>query len=253
MSALNLKAVEIIGHRGASHEAPENTLASFQLAWEQEADAVELDIRLTGDGHAIVIHDANTKGATGASKVVAEQPLAELRTLDAGRSKGPQWRGEKLPTLQEAVAMIPEGRRLLIEIKCGPEVLPVLEQVITASGKRPEQLAIIGFGDETVRLAKLRLPRLQVYWVVSLKRGRKPAGASAIEDLIAKARAMGVDGLDLEAGPQIDAAMVRKVHQAGLQLYVWTVDDPELAVRLVVAGVDGITTNRPGWLRERLT
>ena len=252
MSAPDLKAVEIIGHRGASHDAPENTLASFQLAWEQKADADELDIYLTKDGQVIVIHDDNTKRTTGVDKCVVEQSLAELRSQDAGSFKGPQWKGEKLPTLAEVLATIPDHKRLFIEIKCGPEVLPALEQVLTASGKKPEQLVIIGFGHETMRQAKQRFPQLQVYWLASLKKDKKTGSTPSIDELIAKAKAIGVDGLDLEAGAQMDAALVRKVHQAGLRLYVWTVDDAVLAASLAAAKVDGITTNRAGWLREKL-
>jgi len=252
LNELSLNAVEIIAHRGASHEAPENTLASFKLGWEQKADGDELDIYLTSDEKVVVIHDGSTKRTTGVDLQVAKSSLAELQALDAGSFKGPQWKGEKLPALADVVATIPEGRRLFIEIKCGPEVLPALEKVLTASGKKPEQLVIIGFGDETMRQAKLKFPHLKVYWIVSMKPSKKTGKALTLEELISKAKTLGVDGVDLAAEPRMDAAFVGKVHEAGLQMYVWTVDDPKLAASLAKAGVDGITTNRPGWLREQL-
>ncbi|MDB6137539.1 MAG: glycerophosphodiester phosphodiesterase [Verrucomicrobiaceae bacterium] len=252
MNRLTANAVEIIAHRGASHEAPENTLASFRLGWEQQADGDELDVYLTTDDQVIVIHDANTKRTTGVDMAVAKKSLRELQTLDAGSFKGPQWKGEKLPALAEVVATIPKGRRLFIEIKCGPEVLAALERVLGASGKKPEQLVIIGFGDETMRQAKLKFPHLKVYWLASMKPAKNGGTALTLDEVISKAKGLGVDGVDLAAEPQMDAAFVSKIHAAGLQMYVWTVDDPKLAASLAKAGVDGITTNRPGWMREQL-
>lgn len=105
-------AVDIIGHRGASHDAPENTLAAFKLGWEQGADAVELDIWLTKDGKIVCLHDADTKRTTGVLKKAADSTLAELRTLDAGTWKDAKWRGEKIPTLTEALAAIPRRQAI---------------------------------------------------------------------------------------------------------------------------------------------
>ena len=73
-----------------------------------------------------------------------------------------------------------------------------------------------------------------------------------MEELIDQAKAAKLDGLDLASGFPIDSAFVQKVHAAGLKLYTWTVDDPEVARKEAAAGVEGITTNRPGWLREQL-
>src|ERR1700689_4578384 len=87
-------AVEIIGHRGASHDAPENTLASFRLAWTQHADAAETDAYLSKDGEIVVIHDSNTARVSGRRRKVVDQTLAELKQLDIGRWKGEQWAGE---------------------------------------------------------------------------------------------------------------------------------------------------------------
>lgn len=245
-------ATEIIAHRGASHDAPENTLASLRLGWEQGADANELDIHQTKDGQVIVIHDGTTKRNVGVDKPVVAQTLAELQALDAGVWKGAQWKGEKLPTLADALATIPDGKRMFIEIKCREEVLPALADVLRASGKKPEQLSIIGFDYETVKQAKKRFPGQRVYWIVSSKADKKTGKVPEIDDLIAKTKAAQLDGLDLDYKFPIDAAFVGKVKGAGLALYVWTVDDAQAAQNLAKAGVDGITTNRPAWLREQL-
>ena len=252
LGALTSSAVEIIAHRGASHDAPENTLASFRLGWQQQADADELDIWLSQDGQIVVIHDDNTKRVAGVDKKVAAQTLAELRALDVGSWKGAQWAGEKLPTLAEALATIPTGRRMFIEIKCGVEVLPALGRAIQASGKAPEQLAIIAFSYRVAAAAKTEFPQIEVSWLYDWKKDKDSGLKFTVDELITRAKEAGVDGLDLEAKGPIDAAFVRKARTANLKLYVWTVDDPVLAKRLAAAGVDGITTNRPQWLREQL-
>lgn len=248
----HLDAVEIIAHRGASYDAPENTVASFALGWQQQADADELDVHLTKDRQIVVIHDADTRRITGTSGAVAGQTLEELRSLDAGRWKGSRWRGEKLPTLSEALATVPEGKRMFIEIKCRHEILPILEDVLQASGKKPEQLVLIGFDYATMTKARQRFPALAVYWLASYAANKKTGKRPDLETLIAKARAARFDGLNLDFKFPIDPEFVAKVKAAGLKLYVWTVDDAAVASRLAASGVQGITTNRPGWLRQQL-
>ena len=244
--------VELIAHRGASYDAPENTLASFKLGYAQNADADELDIYLTKDGRIAVIHDADTGRTAGVTNKVGSSTFEELRRLEVGRFG--KWKdkgfSETIPALEEVLPLIPEGKRLFIEIKCGPEVLPELEKVLQREGKQPEQTVIIGFGYETMRQAKAKFPKLQVLWLVG--RDKKTKQYAPVEALIEKAKAAGLDGLDLESGFPVNREFVREVHGAGLKLYTWTVDDPALARKQAAAGVDGITTNRPGWLREQL-
>lgn len=245
-------AIQIIAHRGASHDAPENTLSSFKLGYQQNADADECDIYLTRDHKVVVIHDSDTGRISGVTNQVAANTAEDLRRLDIGRW-GP-WRGkgfsEKIPLLEEVLPLIPDGKRLFIEIKCGVEILPELKRILAKSGKSPAQSPIIGFGYEVVKQAKVDMPDLEVSWLVT--RDKKTKEYPPIAELISKAKAANLDGLDLEAGFPMDKAFVEKVHSAGLRLYTWTVDDPALARRLTEAGVDGITTNRPGWLREQL-
>jgi glycerophosphoryl diester phosphodiesterase len=246
-------AVEIIAHRGASHDAPENTLSAFKLGWQQNADGVELDIYLSKDGKIVVMHDATTKRTAGADKKIVEQTLDELRALDAGSWKGAQWKGEKIPTLDEVLAIIPPGKRLVIEIKCGPEILPELQRVIQASGRKNEGLVIIGFGYETMKQAKQLFPAIPVLYLASFKKDNDTGAISpTIASLIKKAQEAHLDGLNLSYTGPLSEEAVQSIKNAGLQIYVWTVDDADAAQRLVKSGVQGITTNRPLWLREQL-
>ncbi|NJL18973.1 MAG: hypothetical protein HC901_01285 [Bdellovibrionaceae bacterium] len=90
-------APRLIAHRGASHQAPENTLPAFRMAWQEEADGIETDIHLTRDGRLACIHDADTQRITGTNLVVAESTFTELQALDAGSWKGPQWTAPASP------------------------------------------------------------------------------------------------------------------------------------------------------------
>ncbi|HSQ58627.1 MAG TPA: glycerophosphodiester phosphodiesterase family protein, partial [Gemmata sp.] len=159
---------EIVAHRGASHDAPENTLASIRLAWEQNADAVEIDVRMSKDGGIVVIHDSNTLRVAGVDRPVAEQSLAELRALDVGKWKEARFAGERIPTLEEVLATVPREKRLLIEAKSGPEIVPELGRVLNGSDLRPEQNAIISFNPAVIAAVKRSRPELTGYWVVNL-------------------------------------------------------------------------------------
>jgi len=247
-------ALEISGHRGASHDAPENTLAAVNLAWKRGADSVEIDIYLSKDGHIVAIHDATTKRYGGPDRKVADQTLAELKSLDVGRWKDQKFTGERIPTLLEVLATIPPGKRLFIEIKAGAEIIPELKRVLKQSGRKPAEAALIGFSYKTMTAAKRVLPQHTAYWIVSVKRNKQTGVWSpAIDEMIEKTKAAKLDGLDLGNAPAvIDREYVQRVKRAGLGLYVWTVNDKNEARRLRDAGVDGITTDRPGWLRKSL-
>ncbi len=212
---------------------------------------MELDIHLTKDGRIAVLHDKTTKRTSRVGRKVEAQTLADLQTLDVGAWKGAQWKGERIPALDEALAILPSGRQVLIEIKCSSKVLPELERVLKESGKQSKQIVIIAFDYDTAKRAKERFPETAVYWLVSPQKASRGLIPS-VEKLIVKAKAAAVDGLDLSKDFAINASFVARMHEAGLKLYVWTIDDPAVAQRLATIGVDGITTNRPGWIRERI-
>ena len=244
--------MEIIAHRGASYDAPENTLSSVNLAWRQNADAVEVDVQFSRDRRMVVIHDDNTRKIAGVRKKVCEQTLAQLKALDIGRWKHPRWQGESMATLEEVLATVPAGKRLFVEIKCGSECVAEFKRAFDRSGKGAEQLVVIGFGLDTMKLIKQRLHELEVCWIAEFKRNWTTGGWSPKPGtLIEKAKHAGLDGLDLGARG-INPALVEEIKAADFSLYVWTVDSPAQAKKLKKAGVDGVTTNRPGWLREQL-
>ncbi len=241
-----------IAHRGASHLAPENTVASANLAWAKEADAVEVDIYLSQDGQIMVIHDKTTKRTAGEDLDVAKTTTSQLRQLDVGSFKDQVYAGEKIPLLEEIIATVPAKRQLFVEIKCGPEVLPPLQQVIESSGKQ-DQIVIIGFDLETVTTSKRMMPDIPTYWLVGTQKNKETeVWIPHSESLVDQAIENGLDGLNVHwAG--VTKPFVQHAHAAKQNLYVWTVDDPIEATRLVKLGVQGITTNRPQWLKSQIT
>lgn len=124
----------IVAHRGASHDAPENTLPAFQLAWKQGADAIEGDFHLTKDGKIICIHDYDTKRVAGTKLIVKDSTLEQLQALDAGKWFRAEFKGTRLPTFAEVAATVPDGRKFYVEVKCGPEIVPALLRGIIESG-----------------------------------------------------------------------------------------------------------------------
>ena len=243
----------IIGHRGASYDAPENTLASVNLAWAKGARAAEIDVHLSADDQVVVVHDFNTKKLFGRDREVKDQTYAELLELDAGRHKGEQWEGERIPLLDEVLATVPDGRMLVVEIKVGPEIIPELQKSFAQSGLGPDQIIIISFNWETTAAAKQTFPDHRVYALSSFKKNKETQiWEPSVEDLIERAKEVGADGLNVKAIRTVDAAFIAKVKEADLEAYVWTVDDPVVAMRLKCGGIDGITTNRPQWLAEEL-
>ena len=250
-------AVEIVAHRGASFDAPENTLAAQRLAWKQNADAVETDLRLTKDGKILVIHDATVKRTAGGRDVqVVDLIFEEARTLDAGAWKGSQFRGEKLPSLDEQLAAIPTGKRLFIELKVGPEIVPELARTLARANVNERHVTIISFNFDTLREVRRVLPHLPTQFLVGYrspeasKTDSKPQ--PSLDEVVARAVTGGFTGLDLQHTWPLSPDDLKKIRDAGLELHVWTVDDPAIAQRWIGFGVKSITTNRPGWLREKL-
>ena len=152
----------IIGHRGASFDAPENTLAAFRLAFAQGADGIEADFRLSADGEILCIHDATTGRTADANLRVAAHSLAELRRLDIGARKGEKWQGEKIPTLAEVLAIIPAGKIFFIECKCGKEIIPPLRRLFAASAMTPVELRFLAFDAPLLAALKTEFPDHQV-------------------------------------------------------------------------------------------
>ena len=240
----------LVAHRGASHDAPENTLPAFLLAWQQGADAIEGDFRLTSDRRIVCIHDPDTQRVTGVRKEVRRASLAELRELDAGAWFKPEWRGTRLPTFAEVAATVPAGRKFYVEIKCGSEILPVLLDELAATALTAEQVVVISFHSAVIRDLKAKAPQFKAFWLSSFAKG-DPLDPSPAK-VLATLADTGADGFSSSADRRVDAAFVGAILAAGHDYHAWTIDDPAVARRFIALGARSITTNRPGWLRKAL-
>ena len=245
----------IIAHRGASYDAPENTLAAFKLAFEQNADGIEGDFYLTKDGKIVCFHDKTTKRTAGGVDLdVASSTLGELRKLDVGSCKNPKYAGEKPPTLEEVFAILPPGKFFCIEIKSGPEILPVLKETIAKSKVSPEQLRIIAFDSNVIAQAKNVLPNIKAHWISDYKQNKQTGEWRPSHQTILKTlKQIGADGFNSNANLAVlTPQFVHQLKEIGLETQVWTVDKPEVAKTLKEMGVFAITTNRPGFIRQQL-
>ena len=254
LAAQSLFAVEIIAHRGASYDAPENTMAAVRLGYQQKADGVEIDIHLTKDGEIVLMHDFDTGRTGGVKRKIVDQTLEEIQRLNVGNwgTFANKNFNEKAPTLKDVLKEVPAGKKLFIEIKVGPEIIPALERDLKDAAQKPEQLVIITFNYETAKAARKTFPHLKTYWLVGWSKDKVTGEFPVFEDILAKAKAAKVNGLDLNFNWPLDKEKIQRIRNAGLEWHVWTVDDPAKARELAAAGVDSITTNRPEWLREQL-
>jgi glycerophosphoryl diester phosphodiesterase len=244
----------IIAHRGASHDAPENTLAAFRLAWQQGADGIEADFRLSADGRVVCIHDADMKRVSGKELVVKQTNYADLKSLDVGAWKGEAWRGESIPTLEDVLAVLPAGKFLFIEIKTGPEIVAPLVDVLKRARTPADQLVIISFDADVVIACKQQLPQVKCHLLVDYKQQENGTWTPTAEEVIARARRAGADGLGTQNRPEhFQQDFVRQLQAAGVdQFHVWTVDDADTAREYRRLGAWALTTNRPAALRAAL-
>ncbi len=238
----------IIAHRGDSEQRPENTLASFASALEAGADIVELDVQLTRDGHAVVIHDPSLDRTTNGSGRVAELTLPQLRSLSAGYPSrfGDAFAGERVPTLGEALAFLKGRARARIEIKPesvdddaagGVEALCI--EAVRRAGMASE-VALISFEPRALLRCRELAPEL--------KRGHLFLHATP-DEVVAGARAVECD-LVMPEKRMLSDGLVRRLHEARLNVATWVVDDPEELRALLRYELFAVASNRPGVLLE---
>lgn len=236
----------VFGHRGASAYAPMNTLSAFELAADQGADGIELDVHRTRDGHIVIVHDYTVDKTTNGSGRITEMTLAQARALDAGSWFGDAFRGAQIPTLDEVFESV--GRRLYVnvELKTESRETDGLEQatadVIT---RHNMQRRVIVSSFNPLALARFRalLPDVPAGFLYDATMG----------DPLALMRAA---GLTVEAlhphHTLLDAGLMVLARTHGWWVNTWTVNDPARAVELRGVGVDIVMTDNPDTVRRAL-
>jgi glycerophosphoryl diester phosphodiesterase len=239
MSALPL----VIAHRGASGAAPENTIAAFERAIADGADAIELDVHLSRDDHPVVIHDGTLERTTDGSGSVRAHTMRELKRLDAGAWRGRAFAGQRLQTLQEVLERFRGRTRFWIELKGGSDLYPDIEERIVGLLEVYDVIdGSLVQSFDLAALARLRAFSREIILGALLDRapldvaGDVPPAANAV---CPSAQILGV--------PEREA-----IRRSGRQCHVWTVNEPAQMDRLVDWSVDGIITDQPAVLRARL-
>ena len=237
----------IVAHRGASRDAPENTIPAFQLAWEQGADAIEADFHLSKDGEIVCFHDADTERVAGTQLVVRQSTLAELKQLDVGATHGVAFNGTRIPTIAEVFATIPQGKKIFIEVKCGAEIIPTLLNEIDQSGLTQEQIVVISFNKQVIQQLKIKAPQYKASWLCSFKKQETGEITPALATVLKTLKQIQADGLS--SNTAVPASVIEAVSQQGYEWHVWTINDLKTARRMQALGVLSITTDVPGSMR----
>lgn len=229
-------------HRGASDDAPENTLRAFGLALEQGADGLELDVTLSADGEPVVIHDDTLDRTTNGHGPVGRHTLAQLKALDAGYPAqfGAQYAGERLPTLDEVFTAYGQQTFINVELKqdrapgrpLAPRVIALIHQHGLA-----QRVIVSSFQFSNLRQVRALDPALPIGLLYTLATGGARVVRLLNPDLRPEAHHPGCYTLRPE--------QVAWYHGHGLRVNTWTVNDEADLRRFALAGVDGLITNRP--------
>lgn len=225
----------VIAHRGASAYRPENTLSAFKHAFDLGADAIEVDIWMTKDRKIVVTHDKETKRVADRNLIVPESTYAQLQEL---KLQG----GERIPLLEEVLAILPEGKKIFIEIKCCWEkgesgnVFPEVKKLIKKY-KREKDCVFIAFNPAVLADAAKKYPQIPTY-VLSGKQDNN----QTLIDLVKKNKLTGLDAHHGIINEEVSALLVEN----NVPLYVWTVNKDEDMKRVIANPlVKGITTDKP--------
>ena len=246
----------LIAHRGESKDAPENTLPAFKMAVERNF-GFECDIYLSADKRLFTFHDGNLKRTTGGThnekctEASWKDTISKVNVGGWGKWKGSKYDPTSPALLEDVLKLARDGRYIYVEVKGNdPSWVPHIKDVFAKqSNATPQNTLFISFGDAVCAELKRQMPEYRVYWLTSGKsRANKATGdkprAYTAEEIIAILRKLGVDGVDILFDPEtITADFIRKVHDAGFMLHVWTIDDLEQAKLAFSRGAETVTTN----------
>jgi glycerophosphoryl diester phosphodiesterase len=231
----------IIAHRGASAHAPENTFSAFELAIRQGADAIELDVDLCQDQHLVVIHDRTVDRTTNGSGKVGDLSQAALQELDAGSHFDLAYKGERIPGLEEVLATFGTRIAINIELKGSSSSSKLLAEKVADLIQRHGligKVIISSFDPWLLRRMNRLLP--EVACALLAEGGRKGALLRGrVGEALVRYEALHPDVQDASL------ALVKRIHERGRRINVYTVNTPQGMRALFSAGVDGIFTDDP--------
>jgi glycerophosphoryl diester phosphodiesterase len=239
-----------ISHRGESVDAPENTVPAFALSTLRNVHGMECDIHLTADKKLVTCHDSDTIRTCGESLVIEETCFDELQKLDASNNK-PHYADTRIPLFADTLKVLGKDRLYYVEIKGGdPDVITAMVEELEKAGIPEDQVVMISFTEEIVRIFKERYPERKALWLTGFKVNQDGTWYPTASDVISKLKELKADGVDIRGNLNfVNAEYVEKVKNAGYEFAVWTIDDEPTARKLIEFGVDAITSNCAGYLR----
>jgi len=241
-------AIETIAHRGWSASYPENTLRAFDEALKLGVTGCECDVHLSSDGVPYLMHDHSFRRTTSNPAASDALTMAEIAELDAGSWKDGQFAGEPIPTLAQALEVHRGRGHFVIEIKDpGPPdvVAAKVAADIDAAGAR-QTVSLIAFDFDHLVAVSQAVPEARACWLLS-----KVPDGEELTALIAKVKQHNLSGVSVHHGA-VTAELVAALREAGLLIWVWTVNEDADLERMLTLGVDSITSDRPDWLLKRV-
>ncbi|AWZ48009.1 hypothetical protein C3495_03920 [Clostridiaceae bacterium 14S0207] len=230
---------QITAHRGNSSVAPENTLSAIKSAIDVNADFAEIDVQETKDGNLVLTHDSNFKRISNIDKNVYDVTLKEIKTYDVGSNFSPVFKGEKIPTLEEAIKLSKNKIKLNIEIKLNGHEKNLVTSVVNLIEKENfiDQCVVTSLDYDVLKEVRKLNPNIKIGYIMFVALGNLSS--------------MDVDFYSIER-TNVTKAFVKRAHNLGRQVHVWTVDDETDANSLIDMKVDNIITNYPKLMRNLL-
>ena len=215
--------------------------------FNQQADGVEVDIRLTADKEIICHHDKNALRTTGKDRLIKEMTLDEVNSLECGSWFGKAWREEKVPELTKILSILPEGKEIFIEVKTNEVIVPYLIEDIYHQNIDIDKITIISFFPEVIRRVKEYNPKLKCNLLIAFDYKR-----IEVNEILDSVLSIGANGVGAQNHDRLNEELIGPLKEIGKSTHVWTVDSDKEAERYLKLGITSITTNKPLFLRKHL-
>ena len=215
--------------------------------FNQHADGVEVDIRLTADKEIICHHDKNALRTTGTDRLIREMTLDEVSLLECGSWFGEAWRGEKVPELTKILSILPKGKEIFIEVKTNEVIVPYLIEDIYHQNIDIDKITIISFFPEVIRSVKKHNPKLKCNLLIAFDYKR-----IEVNEILDSVLSIDANGIGAQNHDRLNEELIDSLKEIDKSTHVWTVDSNKEAERYLKLGINSITTNKPLFLRKHL-
>jgi glycerophosphoryl diester phosphodiesterase len=215
--------------------------------FQQLADGVEVDIRLTLDNKIVCHHDKSALRTTGIDRKIEDMSLEEIQSLDCGSWFGENWSDERIPELKDVLKSVPKDKEIYIEVKTKEEIVPFLLRNIDEQELSIDQITVITFFPEVIREIKRRDANIKCNLLIAFD-----YKGIAVDEIIDLAVKIDANGLGAQNHKRLNGQFIQSLKNTGKSVHVWTVNSRKEAEEYLKNGIDSITTNKPLYLRNHL-